>query len=104
MIKQYFKKYYSLNLSRLNILFNLFGVNKNSKKTKTNSFVFDNLDFNFFLSKNIDSKDFLLKHKYLLKMRSFENGSYKGYKNFRGLPLRNQRTKTNSRTNRKFIF
>lgn len=104
MIKQKFKNYYGLNLSRLNNLFNLFGINKKSKKIKSDFFLYDNLDFDSFLSKNLDNKDFLLKNKHLLKMRFFENGSYKGYKNFRGLPTRNQRTKTNSRTCRRFGF
>jgi len=92
---------YSLNLSRSNDLLFLFGFsNINSKNIKDDISFNDDSNINFFLIKNLENSDFLLKKKKDSLINKIEIGSYKGYKIVRGLPIYNQRTKTNSRTSR----
>lgn len=52
---------------------------------------------------SIIKKEILLKNIYDNILKKLDNGSYIGYKRFRGLPVHNQRTKTNSRTSRRLI-
>ena len=92
-------KKYNLNFSRIFILLQKFGLNKK---------IFLNIndlsflsDFNQYLLMNLEKKDFILKNNYLLSLQKIDIGLYRGYKYIRGLPLNNQRTKTNSKTSRK---
>lgn len=48
------------------------------------------------LNKDVYLQDLFEKNKQLVSC-----GSYLGYRNFRGLPVKNQRTKTNARTSRR---
>lgn len=97
MKKQFFFTKYGLNHSRLSNFYNKFGLSNFNI-----SFNNKNLEekLNKFLELNLEKKEILLKKNYLIFLRNLENGSIKGYKRFRGLPCRNQRTKTNSKTNR----
>jgi ribosomal protein S13 len=97
MKKQLFFTKYGLNHSRLNNFYNKLGLSNFNV-----SFINKNLDekLNKFLELNLEKKEILLKKNYLIFLKSLENGSIKGYKRFRGLPCKNQRTKTNSKTNR----
>ena len=52
---------------------------------------------------SIIKKEILFKNRYDNILQKLDNGSYIGYKHFRGLPSHNQRTKTNSRTARRII-
>jgi small subunit ribosomal protein S13 len=99
--KNFKNKNYGLGLSRKNILFSKFGLRIKtytlfSSKLKL---VEENLDT--FLKINLLKKEYLSKKENYNKNKKIENGSYQGYKFFRGLPVSNQRTKTNSRTARK---
>jgi small subunit ribosomal protein S13 len=51
----------------------------------------------------IIKEEILFKRIHDNVLLKFENGSYTGYRRFRGLPVHNQRTKTNSRTSRKLL-
>lgn len=97
MKKNLYNKY-GLNLSKSNILLNLHGFS-NIKSKNLKNILSD--DFNLFLIKNLENKDFILKKNYDSVLKKIENGSLKGYKFVRGLPIYNQRTKTNSKTSRK---
>lgn len=95
-------------------LFSVFGLNLSRTTSLLNSFGFSNLKsknfkevklykkkINFFLLKKLENKDFVLKKKYDSVLRKIENGSYKGYKFCRGLPIYNQRNRTNAKNARK---
>jgi len=98
-MKNFLYSKFGLNLARSSILLNYFGFsNKKGKNIKNNIYI-ENI-FNLFLLKNLEKKDFILKKNYNLVFKKIENGSYKGYKFSRGLPIYNQRTKTNSKTAR----
>jgi ribosomal protein S13 len=97
MKKNLYNKY-GLNLSKSNILLSLYGFGNIKSKNLKNIL---NDDFNLFLIKNLENKDFILKKNYDSVLKKIENGSLKGYKFVRGLPIYNQRTKTNSKTSRK---
>lgn len=91
---------YSLNLSRSSNLLNVFGFsNKNSKNFFYDDF-FITKDYDYFFIKNIENQDFLRKKIKNVLQKKLENGSYHGYKFYRTLPIKNQRTKTNSKTTR----
>ena len=98
MKKELFLKY-GLNISRSSALLSRFGFS--NIKTKNIKFFYLEKKINFFLLKNLENKDFIIKKDYDLIFKKVENGSYKGYKYFRGLPIYNQRTKTNAKTSRK---
>ena len=99
MKKNIYSKY-GLNISKSNNLLSLFGFsNLKSKNFKVNLDLIKDIDF--FLIKNLNNKDFIFKKNYDFISKKVENGSYKGYKFVRGLPIYNQRTKTNSKTSRK---
>jgi ribosomal protein S13 len=93
---------YGLNVSRSLILLNLFGFSNIKSKNIKYTGIDKKLDR--FLLKNLENKDFILKKNYDLVLKKVENGSYKGYKYTRGLPIYNQRTKTNSKTAKKENF
>jgi ribosomal protein S13 len=99
MKKNFYNKY-GLNLTKTNILLNLFGFSNLKSKNLKNIIDYDN-EFDFFLIKNLEDKDLILKKNYDSVFKKIENGSLKGYKFVRGLPIYNQRTKTNSKTSRK---
>lgn len=93
---------YGLNVSRSLILLNLFGFS--NIKSKNIKFIDIEKKIDLFLLKNLENKDFILKKNYDLVLKKVENGSYKGYKYTRGLPIYNQRTKTNAKTAKKENF
>lgn len=97
MNKHLFFSKYGLNHTRLNSIYSKFGLSK-----VNSSFVNKNIEdkLNKFLNLNLDKKEILLKKNHMIYLKGLENGSIKGYKRFRGLPSNNQRTKTNSKTNR----
>ena len=98
LIKTYFKDY---NIGNRNIkkILNKYGLLINKK--------YINIDINLYtlieksIVLTIIKKEALFKSIYENLRSKLINGSYKGYKRFRGLPIKNQRTKTNSRTSRK---
>jgi len=98
-MKKKLYSYYGLNISRSSILLNSSGFSNLKLKNLKNLDLENEVDF--FLLKNLENKDFILKKNYDLILKKVENGSYKGYKFTRGLPIYNQRTKTNSKTARK---
>jgi ribosomal protein S13 len=100
MKKFLYNNVYGLNLSKSNNLLNLFGFSNLKSKNFKNDLQLNN-DIDFFLIKNLDNKDFILKKNYDSILKKIENGSLKGYRFIRGLPIYNQRTKTNSKTARK---
>lgn len=97
MIKQKFFQRYGLGQNRLNALFIKYGFS-----LKNSSFIDSNAidEIEKFLELTLDKKEYSLKRNYLIFLKQLENGSLKGYKRFRGLPCRGQRTKTNAKINR----
>jgi ribosomal protein S13 len=99
---------YGIGKNILKNIFNINGVSDYKNKfdldlnLKNNKELLENLNKIIFL--NFEKKEVYLKNKKLLLEKKKINGSYKGYKYFRGLPIYNQRTKTNSRTSRKKIL
>lgn len=100
--KNVINSFYGVNLIRLKFLLIFFGFSnfKNLKLNKFLSFI-DNTELNLFFIKNIQNSDFIIKRINDNILKNIDNGSYKGYKFCRGLPIYNQRTKTNSKTSRK---
>lgn len=98
MKKQIFFTKYGLNHTRLNSIYAKFGLSSINGLSFINKNLEDKL--NKFLNLNLDKKEILLKQNHLKFLKLLENGSLKGYKRLRGLPSNNQRTKTNSKTNR----
>lgn len=98
LIKIYFKNY---NIGYKNIvkMLNKYGLLLNK------SYEFIDNDTYILIKKTIMltilKKEVLFKNIYENIRNKLLNGSYIGYKYFRGLPIKNQRTKTNSRTARK---
>lgn len=97
MNKHIFFIKYGLNHTRLNSFFAKFGLSC-VNKSLNNKNIEDKL--NKFLNLNLDKKEILLKKNHLVYLKGLENGSIQGYKRLRGLPSKNQRTKTNAKTNR----
>lgn len=94
---------YGLNLSRLDVLYKKFGLKNKKKLNNSNDLKIIDLEIDTFLKINLMKKEHFVKTNVLNKLKKIENGSYKGYKGFRGLPIFNQRTKTNSRTSRRVV-
>lgn len=92
---------YGINLSRYDLLLKKFGIKNKKFKNLNNNIKFLEKDLDTFLKINLIKKDYLIKVNIMNKLKKIESGSYKGYKLYRGLPVNNQRTKTNSRTARK---
>lgn len=98
-MKNLFKiKDFGLNYKRINFLYKKFGISI-IQKTQLTGDILDNI--NKFLIVNLVKKDIILKDRYLKTFQYIENGSLKGYRKIRGLPLFNQKTKTNAKTARK---
>jgi ribosomal protein S13 len=91
---------YGLNLTRTSSLLNFFGFS-NIKSKNLKDLKFYKKKMNFFLLKKLENKDFVLKKKYDSVSKKIDNGSYKGYKFTRGLPIYNQRTRTNAKNAKK---
>lgn len=106
MYKNEFFKKYGIGLSTIKLIYNSYGIsllkNKINLSNKFNNVLQE--DLNKFLFLNIEKKEVYLKEKKIVLEKKKKNGSYKGYKYFRGLPMYNQRTKTNSRNSRKKIL
>jgi ribosomal protein S13 len=99
-MKKFLYLKFGLNLVRSSTLLNYFGFS-NIKSKKIKNDIYFEKKFNFFLLKNLENKDFILKKNYDLVLKKIENGSYKGYKFSRGLPIYNQRTRTNGKNAKK---
>lgn len=101
LLKENKSKIYGLNLSRISKLYKVFGLKLKKYKNNTNDLKIIERDIDTFLKINLIKKEYLLKIITLNKLKKIETGSYKGYLTYRGLPIKNQRTKTNSRTSRR---
>lgn len=97
MNKQSFFLKYGLSHNRLKILLIKYGIS-NFNAAFDNK-VIENV-LNKFLDLNLDKREIVLKKNHMIYLKQLENGSLAGYKRLRGLPSHNQRTKTNSKTNR----
>lgn len=102
-IKRYIINNYNIGLSLLSIILFKFGLLYNkSYKNINNKGLLKQLEKNllyFFKRKE------QIKHiRYNNIMKKIVNGSYFGYKRIRGLPMYNQRSKTNNRSSRKKII
>lgn len=105
MTKTNFCQNYGINLYHLKILLLNNGLNlqKNYKNIDLDLYnIID--DINVFLSLNLEKKEVLLKNKKSILEKKKKIGLYKGYKFYMGLPMYNQRTKTNNRTSRKKLL
>jgi ribosomal protein S13 len=91
---------FGLNLSRTTSLLNIFGFSNLKSKDLKDLKVYKK-KINFFLLKKLENKDFILKKKSDFILKKIDNGSYKGYKFTRGLPIYNQRTRTNGKIAKK---
>jgi small subunit ribosomal protein S13 len=98
IIKKYFKQF-NIGYKNINKIFNKYGLLFNKNYNNVNINLSDLLEKCIILT--IIKKEILFKNIYENLLFKLENGSYKGYKKFRGLPIKGQRTKTNSRTARK---
>jgi ribosomal protein S13 len=98
IIKKYFKQY-NIGYKNINKIFNKYGLSFNKNYNNVNINLSDLLEKCIILT--IIKKEILFKNIYENLLLKLENGSYIGYKKFRGLPISGQRTKTNSRTARK---
>lgn len=87
---------YGLNIHSQNILLKKFGF-------KSNKSILNLEEINTFWNLNGLKKDVCLKLLFLKKKSLITSGSYKGYKKVRGLPVNNQRVKTNAKTTRKLF-
>lgn len=83
------------NINKL-LFFQGLTIQKNYKKLK--KVMYDKLKK--IISFNVLKKELIIKEIYENILVKLENGSYSGYKRIRGLPIKNQRTKTNNRTSR----
>jgi ribosomal protein S13 len=97
MNRQVFFSKYGLNHNKINNLILKYGISDFNASFKNK-----NLEevLNKFLDLNLDKKEIILKRNHLIYIKQLESGSIRGYKRLRGLPSHNQRTKTNSKTNR----
>lgn len=97
------EKFYGVNISRFRLLLQKFGFKNNIKITKNSSsglkIVSENMDT--FLRLSLSKKEIIVKNEKFNQQFRIEIGAYSGYKLVRGLPRKNQRTKTNSRTSRR---
>jgi ribosomal protein S13 len=99
-MKKHLYSKFGLNLTKSSSLLNYFGFsNIKSKNFKNNINLEKKIEL--FLIKKLENKDFVLKKNYDLVLKKIENGSYKGYKFSRGLPIYNQRTRTNGKNAKK---
>ena len=98
----FFNSLYGISYSTLNKIFFKTGL--------VNTSSFKNLNFNLYnILINFIDRYILLKNKlyiknnlYLVKLQCFSN--YRGFRHLKGLPVRGQRTSSNAKTCRSFIF
>lgn len=95
---------FGINLARKGGLAKRFGfkIKKYSELSTGEMNILEN-ELDLFLKIHLVKKDFVLKSISLNKLNKVKNGSYSGYRLIRGLPVKNQRTKTNAKTARKMI-
>lgn len=94
-------KDFGLNHARFILLLKKFGLKNKKYINLVNDLKLIEQNIDDFLKINLFKKEHLLKILNFNKNKKIENGSYIGYKVSRGLPVHNQRTKTNSRTSRR---
>lgn len=95
---------YGLGFNSVNNLYLKYGfrTNKHYYNMKEDTILIK--EINKIFTKVLIKDEILIKDKFTSLETLIKNGSYKGYKRFRGLPMYNQRTKTNSRTPRKKLL
>jgi ribosomal protein S13 len=98
LIKKYFKQY-NIGYKNRNKILNKYGLLINKNYNNINISISDLIEKCIILT--IIKKEILFKNIYENLLFKLENGSYGGYKRFRGLPIKGQRTKTNNRNARK---
>lgn len=98
--KNFCVKFFNIGENRANIISIKYGLNKKKHSNVIKKINFKNSIEQFIIS-NTEQKDVILKNFNFNKKKMIDNKSYRGYRLIRGLPLKNQRTKTNSRTARK---
>jgi len=93
--------FYHIGNNKADIISIKYGLNK---KKHTNIIKKINIKNSIeqFIVTNNEQKDVILKNLNFNKKKLIDNKSYHGYRLLRGLPLKNQRTKTNCRTVRRF--
>lgn len=96
---------FGINLARFSMLLKYFGLKiKRYNKYFIKDVAILEKEMDTFVKIHLMKKDYLLKIIVVNKFIKIKTGSYKGYKLIRGLPVHNQRTKTNSKTARKLGF
>lgn len=99
LIKLYFNNY-NIGYKNIKKMLNSYGLLINKKYDSIDKNLYESIKKSIILT--IIKKEVLFKSIYENLLNKVKNGSYIGYKRFRGLPMKNQRTKTNSRTSRKY--
>jgi ribosomal protein S13 len=97
LIKVLFSKY-NIGIKNIEAILMSQGLNIRKNYQGLDDEVLKNLERILIVS--IVKKELILKTIYDNIAQKLDNGSYRGYKRFRGLPVHNQRTKTNSRSAR----
>ncbi len=98
--KNFCIKFFNIGENKANIISIKYGLNKKKHSTTIKKINLRNNIEQFIITNN-EQKDVILKNLNFNKKKLIDNKSYHGYRLIRGLPLKNQRTKTNSRTARK---
>ena len=93
--------FYNVGNNKSSIISIKYGLNKKKHKNIIKKINIKNSIEQFIVTNN-EQKDVILKNLNFNKKKLIDNKSYRGYRLVRGLPLKNQRTKTNSRTARRF--
>jgi ribosomal protein S13 len=92
---------YDLNINKLKIFYNRFGINNLAKLKKISTKFFSN--FCKYIEFNIDVKEQLLKKKYDIIENFKKLKIRKGWYHIYNLPVNNQRTKSNAKTKKLFL-
>ena len=98
--KNFATKFFDIGNNKSNIISIKYGLNKKKNINLKNKKDLK-MSIEQFIITNNDQKDVILKNLNVYKKKLIDNKSYYGYRIIRGLPLKNQRTKTNSRTVRR---
>lgn len=100
LVKIYFKNF-NIGYKNIKRILNKYGLLINKKYINLDNNLYELIEKTIILT--IIKKEILFKNVYENLRNKIINGSYQGYKRLRGLPIKNQRTKTNNRTSRKYI-
>lgn len=92
---------YDLNINKLKIFYNRFGINTLSKLKKISNKFFSN--FCKYIELNIDLEERLKKKIYDIIDNFKKLKTRKGWYHIHNLPVNNQRTKSNAKTKKLFL-